>query len=98
MSALVDPANPAPFDLSKWRNLPNWLMGVGGLGVLLGAAGPALRQQFAFSRLLAFMVFLSLCLGGVLLGLMHYLFDAGRSVSVRRVCAHLASLLAVNSD
>ena len=95
MSAHVDPANPAPLDLSKWRKLPNWLMGVGGLGVLLGAAIPALRQQFAFSWLLAFMLFLSLCLGGLFLVLMHHLFDAGWSVPIRRLCEHLACLLPV---
>src|SRR5216684_2150265 len=95
MSAHVDPANPAPLDLSKWRNLPNWLMGVGGLGVLLGAAVPALRQQFAFSWLLAFMLFLSLCLGGLFLVLMHHLFDAAWSVPIRRLCEHLACLLPV---
>src|SRR5712692_10735213 len=93
MSAHVDPANPAPLDLSKWRNLPNWLMAVGGLGVLLGAAVPALRQQFAFSWLLAFMLFLSLCLGGLFLVLLHHLFDAGWSVPIRRFCEHSACLL-----
>jgi len=95
MSAHVDPTNPAPLDLSKWRNLPNWLMGLGGLGVLLGAAVPALRQQFAFSWLLAFMLFLSLCLGGLFLVLMHHLFDAAWSVPIRRLCEHLACLLPV---
>src|SRR6266702_4643789 len=95
MSAHVATAAPAPLDLSKWRNLPNWLMGVGGLGVLLGAAVPALRQQFAFSWLLAFMLFLSLCLGGLFLVLMHPLFDAGWSVPIRRLCEHLACLLPV---
>src|SRR6266478_9586518 len=93
MSAHVDPANPAPLDLSKWRNVPNWLMAVGGLGVLLGAAVPALRQQFAFSWLLAFMLFLSLCLGGLFLVLVHHLFDAGWSVPIRRFCEHIATLL-----
>src|SRR2546427_11849463 len=95
MSAHVEPSTPAPLDLSKWRNLPNWLMGVGGLGVLLGAAVPALRQQFAFFWLLAFMLFLSLCLGGVFLVLMHHLFDAGGAGPIRRFCEHLACLLPV---
>src|SRR5260370_28659651 len=95
MSAHVEPATPAPVDLSKWRNVPNWLMAVGGLGVLLGAAIPALRQQFAFSWLLAFMLFLSLCLGGLFLVLVHHLFDAGWSVPIRRLCEHLACLLPV---
>src|SRR5260370_34493843 len=95
MSAHVEPATPAPVDLSKWRNVPNWLMAVGGLGVLLGAAIPALRQQFAFSWLLAFMLFLSLCLGGLFLVLMHHLFDAAWSVPIRRFFEQLACLRAV---
>ncbi len=93
MSAHADLETPAPLDLSKWRKLPNWLIGIGGLGVLLGAAVPALREQFAFSWLLAFMFFLSLCLGGLFLVLMHHLFDAGWSVPIRRICEHLACLL-----
>ena len=50
-------------------------------------------KQFAFSWLLAFMFFLSLCLGALFLVLVHHLFDAGWSVPIRRFCEHIASLL-----
>src|SRR5204863_8197842 len=48
---------------------------------------------FAFSWLLAFMFFLSVCLGAFFLVLVHHLFDAGWSVPIRRFCEHIASLL-----
>ena len=50
-------------------------------------------RQFAFSWLLAFMFFLSLCLGALFLVMVHHLFDAGWSVPIRRFCEHLACLL-----
>src|SRR5215470_10738052 len=81
-----------PLDLSKWRNVPAILMIVGGAlslaGILWGD-----RNQFAYSWLLAFMFFLSLCLGALFLVLVHHLFDAGWSVPIRRFCEHIASLL-----
>jgi hypothetical protein len=52
-------------------------------------------KQFAHSYLLAFMFFLSLCLGGLFLTIIHHLFDASWSVPVRRVTEHLAFLLPV---
>jgi len=51
------------------------------------------REQFAFSWLLAFMFYLSLCLGALFLVMMHHLFDAGWSVPIRRFNEHIASLL-----
>src|SRR5215475_4628061 len=50
-------------------------------------------KAFAFDWLLAFMFFLSLCLGALFLVIAHHLFDAGWSVPIRRFCEHIASLL-----
>jgi hypothetical protein len=81
----------APLDLSKWRNAPVLLMVAGGIGAGIGAwaCGP---RQFAFSWLLAFMFYLSLCLGAWFLVMVHHLFDASWSVPTRRFCEHLACL------
>jgi len=49
--------------------------------------------QFAYSWLLSFMFFLSLCLGALFLVIIHHLFDAGWSVPLRRFCEHIASML-----
>src|SRR5438132_809619 len=84
-----------PLDISRWRSLPAILIAAGGLGCLIGGLAPSLRQQFAYSWLLAFMFFLSLCLGGLFLVLLHHLFDASWSVPIRRVNEHIACLLPV---
>jgi hypothetical protein len=84
-------AATAPLDLSRWRNVPLILMGVGGVLALLGAI--VSPKEFAYSWLVAFMFFLSLCLGALFLVLAHHLFDAGWSVPIRRFCEHLAGLL-----
>jgi hypothetical protein len=55
--------------------------------------GAALVKQFGFSWLLAFMFYLSICLGGLFLVLVHHLFDASWSVPIRRVSEHIACLL-----
>jgi hypothetical protein len=81
----------APLDLSKWRNVPMLLMVIGGSLALIGAV--FFTKQFAYAWLLAFMFFLSLCLGSLFLILAHHLFDAGWSVAIRRFCEHIASLL-----
>jgi hypothetical protein len=80
-----------PLDLSRWRNLPALLMAGGALVSLIGLL--ANREQFLYSWLLAFMFFLSLCLGALFLVLVHHLFDAGWSVPIRRFCEHIATLL-----
>jgi len=49
-------------------------------------------EQFAFSWLLGFMFFLSLCGGALFLVIAHHLFDAGWSVPIRRFCEHIAAL------
>src|SRR5580698_5012618 len=88
------PSTSVPgLDLSKWRNLPVILMVIGAIGAGAGLALGGV-QQFAFSWLLAFMFSLSLCLGGWFLVIVHHLFDASWSVATRRVCEHMACLLA----
>ena len=67
------------------------LLAIGALISLIGLA--FFPQQFAYAWLLAFMFFLSLCLGSLFLILAHHLFDAGWSVAIRRFCEHIASLL-----
>ena len=78
-------------DLSQWRKVPALLMAV---GLVLAVIGLLVNpQHFAFCWLLAFMFFLSLCLGALFLVLVHHLFDAGWSVPVRRINEHIASML-----
>lgn len=83
--------NAPALDLSRWRTVPRNLLVVGAILSILGwVVAP---KEFAYSWLLAFMFFLSLCLGALFLVLAHHLFDAGWSVPIRRFCEHLASLL-----
>src|ERR1043165_4580776 len=89
---------PPPLDLSKWRSLPTKLIGIGAvlmaIGLIVGfAVKPDGGKQFAFSYLTAYMFFLSVCVGGLFLVLVHHLFDAGWSVPIRRMCEHIATLL-----
>ena len=85
MSASQTPSKlPPPLDLSKWRKVPNMMIGVGAVLVVLGAAISI--QQFAYAWLQAFMFCLSLCLGALFLVLAHHLFDAGWSVRSMTWC------------
>jgi hypothetical protein len=81
-----------PLDISKWRNLPVQLVGVGALVGLLGLAisykGGGVN--FLMSYLVAFMFTLSLGAGALFLVMVHHLFDAGWSVPIRRLCEHLS--------
>ena len=100
MSASASDSNshtaPAPLDLTKWSKLPLILIAVGGGLGLVGIAGGFVNlQQFGFSYLLAFMFFLSVCLGGLFMTILHHLFDANWSVATRRITEHLAWLLPV---
>jgi len=84
-------------DLSRWRKAPVIAIVAGivfiGLGALVARHNEVgMARQFGFSWLLAFMFFLSLCLGGLFLVLAHHLFDASWSVPTRRFCEHLACL------
>ena len=63
-----------------------------GLFVGLGVTHDGGRQ-FATAWLLAYMFCLSICLGALFLVIVHHLFDAGWSVSIRRFCEHIASML-----
>jgi hypothetical protein len=78
---------------AKWRMLPKVLLIAGGVLGLIGAF--VNTKQFAYSYLLAFMFFLSLCLGAMFLVMVHHLFDAAWSVPVRRVAEHMMFLLPV---
>ena len=69
------------------------LLVVGGLFGLVGLF--ANSKQFAYSYLLAFMFFLSICLGALFLILIHHLFDANWTAPLRRVAEHIAFLLPV---
>jgi hypothetical protein len=75
------------------RKLPLILIVAGALVALIAAAVNV--RQFAYSYLLAYMFFLSICLGGLFLVIIHHLFDASWSVPVRRITEHLAFLLPV---
>jgi len=94
----MTPATSAPSSATtslgpNWAKVPQILIGVGLLAALIGAF--VNTRQFAHSYLLAFMFFLSLCLGGLFLVLLHHLFDASWSVATRRVAEHMAWLLPV---
>jgi hypothetical protein len=85
-------------DLSRWRKAPGIAVIVGivflGLGALVARNSElGVAKEFGYSWLLAFMFFLSLCMGGLFLVLVHHLFDASWSVPIRRYCEHLACLL-----
>jgi hypothetical protein len=87
----------APLDLSSWRKVPLFAIGAGILFLALGALADrhselGLAKEFGYSWLLAFMFFLSLCMGGLFLVLVHHLFDASWSVPIRRYCEHMACL------
>src|SRR5205823_11765527 len=92
MSSETKAARAHPtLDLSRWRNVPMILIVAGGVLALIGLI--ASREEFAYSWLLAFMFFLSICLGALFLVIMHHLFDAGWSVPIRRLCEHISTLL-----
>jgi hypothetical protein len=82
--------SPTALNLGKWRNVPLILMVAGGVLALAGFFFNP--KQFAFSWLLAFMFFLSLCAGALFLVIVHHLFDAGWSVPIRRFLEHISNL------
>ncbi|MGZ5543323.1 MAG: hypothetical protein ACXWIU_01505, partial [Limisphaerales bacterium] len=94
MSSHSDTAHVEPLDLKPYRNLPIIAMVVGVILMVLGffAAGDKGVLQFGYSWLLAFMFFLSLCLGSFFLTMAHHMFDASWSVPIRRVTETLASV------
>jgi len=62
----------------------------GGAFALLGLALDS--KQLGYSWLLAFMFFLSICLGSLFLVILHHLFDAMWTVPLRRFVEHIACL------
>ena len=91
MSAHSQSGELPPLNFSKWRNVPNFLIGG---GLVISLVGAVLQPtQFAYSWLLAFMFCLSFVLGAVFLVLVHHLFDASWSVGIRRFCEHIACLV-----
>ncbi|MGI8965528.1 MAG: hypothetical protein ACR2H1_05495, partial [Limisphaerales bacterium] len=80
MNAHINLENAAALDLSRWRNLPNILIALGGILAVLGAFLDL--RQFGYSWLLAFMFFLSLAMGGFFLVMIHHLVDASWSVPI----------------
>jgi hypothetical protein len=93
MSSPNQSSTPPPLDLSAWRSVPALLIGVGGVMAVAGAF--INYRQFNYSWLLAFMFCLSFGLGGLILTILHHLFDAAWSVAIRRLTEHLACLLPV---
>src|SRR5437773_2307149 len=97
MASYPTTSSPAPLDLSRWRKVPVIAVGVGIVFLALGALVASrselgVAKQFGYSWLLGFMFFLSLCMGGLFLVIVHHLFDASWSVPIRRFCEHLACL------
>jgi hypothetical protein len=80
-----------PWDLTRWRRVPDWCMVGGGALALVGAL--VNLKEFAHAWLLGFMFWLSIGLGALFLVMVHHLFDAGWSVPIRRQCEHIAGLL-----
>jgi hypothetical protein len=91
MSAPSSASQLPSLTFSKWRNLPNLMIGG---GLILCAIGAVVRPtQFAYSWLLGFMFCLSFGLGAMFLVMAHHLFDASWSVGIRRLLEHLACLV-----
>src|SRR5947207_14017968 len=90
-AATYSPQSPS-LNVSKWRNLPMILVVGGMLLAVLGSLGGDWKY-FGYSYLLAYVFFLSICLGSLFLVLIHHLFDAGWSVPIRRFCEHLSTIL-----
>src|SRR3954468_21866037 len=92
MSAVLTTSEKLVID-RKWRRLPALLLAIGGILAVIGVlVNP---QQLAYSYLLAFMFFLSICLGALFLTLLHHLFDANWTSPIRRVTEHIGFLLPV---
>src|SRR5688500_6700117 len=93
-STTVGSGSDSKLDLSKWKNVPYIVGGIGLVIAVIGAfLGKDSLRQFGFTYLTAYIYFLSLCVGGLFLVLIHHLFDAAWSVPLRRINEHLAVLL-----
>jgi len=97
MASHTDHSHVEPLDLAPYRNIPIIAI-VGGiilmvLGFFAVGGGEVGKTQFGFSWLLAFMFFLSLCVGGFFLTLAHHMFDASWSIPVRRIVETLGAAI-----
>ncbi|HJO10268.1 MAG TPA: hypothetical protein QGH16_10465 [Verrucomicrobiota bacterium] len=78
--------------------LPGWAQKVPLILLIVGAVlalgGLVVNSShFAHAWLVSFMFYLSICLGGFFLVLLHYLLDTHWIVPIRRIAEHLACLL-----
>lgn len=80
-----------PLDLSKWRSVPNLMIGFGGILAVIGAVTDL--KGFGYAWLTGYMFCFSLVIGALFLVIVHHLFDAGWSVPIRRTCENIASLM-----
>ncbi len=93
-------AQPKP-ETFKTSDVGGWLpllLVAGAVGIIISlicAFIPALKQQFAFSWLFAFMYFFTICAGSLFWILVHHATDAEWSVVVRRILENLAGLMPV---
>ena len=78
--------------LPAWVKLPLALILIGAViaivGIFMGE-----KTHLAHAWLVSFMFYLSICLGGFFLVLLHYLLDTHWIVPIRRIAEHLACLL-----
>ena len=91
-------SHPVKTDSGERLTLPSWVPKLPLILIVVGALIAGITaamnlKQFAYSYLVAYMFFLSICLGGLFLVLVHHLFDAMWSVPIRRICEHLAYML-----
>lgn len=89
-----DSATPHPSSSfltnAPWRKWPLYCAAAGGLVALIGLFANA--PQFRYSYLMAFMFFLSIMLGSLILIILFHLFDSGWSTPIRRVLEQMACL------
>ena len=87
-----EPASQPESKLPAWAGkLPLILIVVGALLAILGIATNAVH--FTHAWLVSFMFYLSICLGGFFLVLLHYLLDTHWIVPIRRIAEHLSCIL-----
>ena len=87
-----EPASQPESKLPAWvGKLPLILIVVGALLAILGIATNAVH--FTHAWLVSFMFYLSICLGGFFLVLLHYLLDTHWIVPIRRIAEHLSCIL-----
>ncbi|MED6313639.1 MAG: hypothetical protein VX704_01235, partial [Verrucomicrobiota bacterium] len=88
----AEPASQPESKLPAWAGkLPLILIAVGALLAILGIATNAVH--FTHAWLVSFMFYLSICLGGFFLVLLHYLLDTHWIVPIRRIAEHLSCIL-----